>query len=145
VIMYLELFQMMISIGGMFSRPYSVTQQTFPYRADIGSMSEYRCRFPISGRHRADIGPIYIIALLSIFSNCWVFNELLMLIHLVFYIVNISNKCASPLINIKLTFPYRADIGSMSEYRCRFLISGRHRADINNCTVKYFFQLLSIQ
>ena len=43
------------------------------------------------------------------------------------------------------TFPYRADIGAMSEYRCRFPISGRHRADIYNCTVKYFFQLLSIQ
>ena len=68
-----------------------------------------------------------------------------MLFHLVFYIVNISHKCASRLINIKSTFPYRADIGSMSEYRCRFPISGRYRADIYNCTVKFFSQLLSIQ
>ena len=43
------------------------------------------------------------------------------------------------------TFPYRADIGSMSEYRCRFPISDRCRADIYNCTVKYFFKFLSIQ
>jgi len=111
----------------------------------IGPISALCRNIDVGFRYRTDIGPIYIIALLSIFSNYWIFNGLLMLIHLVFYIVNISHKCASQLINIKSTFPYRANIGSMSEYRCRFPISDRYRAYIYNCTVKYFFQLLSIQ
>jgi len=53
----------------------------------IGPISA-RCRnIDVGFRYQADIGPIYIIALLNIFSNYWVFNGLLMLIHLVFHIV----------------------------------------------------------
>ena len=78
-----------------------VDWSTLNQHSHIGPISALCRNIDVGFRYRADIGPIYIIALLSIFSNYWVFNGLLMLIHLVFYIVNISHKCASRLINIK--------------------------------------------
>jgi len=62
----------------------------------IGPISA-RCRnIDVGFRYRADI---YNCTVKYFFSNYWVFNGLLMLIHLVFYIVT-SHKCTSRLINI---------------------------------------------